>query len=57
MTDQLVLIHAEPEPDWRLDPVTCERGRREVARARRIIHQARSRADSDGAADPLASAA
>lgn len=54
MTDQLVLIHAEAraEPDWRLDPATRERGRREVARARQILHQAR-----DQAADPLASAA
>ena len=54
MTDQLVLIHAEVrvEPEWRLDPATRERGRREVARARRILHQARDRA-----AGPLATAA
>ena len=57
MTDQLVLIHAEPEPKWRLDPVTRERGRREVARARQILHQARDRAAAMQAADSLASAA
>ena len=59
MTDQLVLIHAEArtEPEWRLDPATRERGRREVARARLILHQARNQAAGSGAAAPLASAA
>ena len=59
MTDQLVLIHAEAraEPEWRLDPATRERGRREVARARQILHQARDRAIAMQSADSLASAA
>lgn len=59
MTDQLVLIHAEAriEPEWHLDPVTRERGRREVARARRILRQARNQAGIDITASPLASAA
>lgn len=59
MTDQLVLIHAEAriEPEWHLDPATRERGRREVARARQILHQARDQAIAMQSADSLASAA
>ena len=62
MTDQLVLIEIAPEEranaradsasSWQLDAVTCEIGRRGVARARQALREARSQAQTDTVSSP-----
>ena len=52
MTEQLVLIDVDVEERassgdrWQLDPVTCEIGRRGVARARQALQAARAQAQT-----------